>query len=90
LADSLPQQALQAFLFERNDILATARQMKRHLSLTERSRLRELFSQHIEKHLDVGAGRCQLARPAIARLVADNPTKAGLKNWPWVEVCDQP
>jgi hypothetical protein len=70
LADSLPEEALRRFLFERNDILAAAKQMKRDLSLTERARLKKLFSEHIQKYLDAGAGECLLARPGIAARAA--------------------
>jgi REP element-mobilizing transposase RayT len=70
LADSLPQSVLEAFQFERQDILKTARQQGRELTAVELKRLDELFSERIDKYLDSGAGACHLARPEIAAVVA--------------------
>ena len=71
LADSLPAQVLEQFRSERQSILATAAQLGRELSADEKKRIAQLFSTKIERHLDAGAGSCVLARPQIARLVAD-------------------
>jgi len=70
LADSLPQSVLQAFEFERRDIVATARAAGRELSPSEEKRLEILFSEKIESKLDAGLGRCHLAKPAVANAVA--------------------
>lgn len=70
LADSLPQSALRAFLFERQAILATAEQLERELSQDERRRLAALFAVKIERYLDAGCGSCALKRDDVAALVA--------------------
>jgi REP element-mobilizing transposase RayT len=70
LADSLPQNVIAAFEFERRNIAATAKQAGRPLSSTEQKRLDELISQTIQTKLDAGIGDCFLARPAIAALVS--------------------
>jgi REP element-mobilizing transposase RayT len=71
LVDSLPQSVLEAFKAERADILTTAKQQGRDLSPTEQKRLEKLFSERIESHLDAGTGACHLAKPAIAKMVAE-------------------
>jgi REP element-mobilizing transposase RayT len=69
LADSLPKAAVDAFEFERTDILATAQAMKRELSIVERQRLAELFNDKIEAYLDAGRGESYLADSRVARAV---------------------
>ena len=71
LADSLPKKAIEAFEFERKDILATAKAMQRDLSYGERKRLTELFDQKIEAYLDAGTGERYLTDPRIARVAAE-------------------
>jgi REP element-mobilizing transposase RayT len=71
LADSLPQSVLQAYEFERQNIIATAVASGRVLSPSEEQRLEKLFSEKIESQLDAGTGRCSLANPAIADAVAE-------------------
>ena len=71
LADSLPHSVLQNFEFERRDIIETARALGRELSSSERTRLLKLFSEKVESQLDSGAGRCDLANPAEASMVAE-------------------
>lgn len=71
LADSLPKSILRAFEFERKNIVATAKQMGRRLSLQEEKRLEELFSDQIQTKLDAGIGRCFLAKPSVGKLVAE-------------------
>jgi len=71
LADSLPQKVLNTFRFERQDILATAKRINRQLSLRERARLKRLFSEQIERHLDAGVGARLLGKPGAAAIVAD-------------------
>ncbi len=70
LAGSLPQSLLEQFRFERSNIIATAAQMDRPLSVSERRQLDRLFSTKIERYLDAGAGECMLRRPEIADIVA--------------------
>jgi REP element-mobilizing transposase RayT len=71
LADSLPKKALQELDSEREDILATASQMGRSLTSTERKRMRQLQVRKLERTLDAGAGECFLRDPAIARVVVN-------------------
>jgi REP element-mobilizing transposase RayT len=71
LADSLPKKALQEIDSERKDILATASQMGRSLSATERKRMRQLQVRRLERTLDTGAGKCFLRNTAIAQLVVN-------------------
>ena len=71
LADSLPQNVLSTFLFERQNIIATARQMNRELSPSEGTRLKRLFSEQIERHLDAGTGERLLGKPGAAAIVTD-------------------
>jgi len=68
LADSLP--VVQAWEFERLDIVKTARQMNRSLTRTEEKRLDELFSKKVEAYLDAGAGSSWMRRDDVAGLVA--------------------
>jgi REP element-mobilizing transposase RayT len=70
LADSLPQNVLRGFEFERRDIIAIADKMDRSVSQTEQKRLEDLLSERIQDKLDAGTGSCSLARPAIADIVS--------------------
>ena len=70
LADSLPQSVIQAYEFERQDIIATALASGRAFSPSEEQRLERLFSEKIESKLDAGAGHCTLANPQVADAVA--------------------
>jgi len=60
---------VRAFEAERRNILATAKQMGRALSASERQRLARLFSERIERYLDAGFGACFVRDPRVARLV---------------------
>jgi REP element-mobilizing transposase RayT len=71
LADSLPKRAIQELDSEREDILATASQMGRSLTSTERKRIGQLQVRRLERTLDAGAGKCFLRSPAIARVVVN-------------------
>jgi menaquinone-specific isochorismate synthase len=71
LADSLPHNVRRAFEFEKRDIVAAAQQAKRPLSPTEEKKLEKLISQRIQTKLDAGVGKCFLALPAVADLVAE-------------------
>ena len=55
---------------ERRDIVATAKAMSRELSKSELDHLSRLFTEKIDSYLDAGAGECLLARPTVARIVA--------------------
>ena len=69
LADSLPQPVLAAWREERALLLAEL-EHKGVLDRAREDRLRGLFAEKIERHLDVGHGACWLRRPEIAALVA--------------------
>lgn len=70
LSDSLPEPVVEAWKFEREDIIKTARQMNRPLSTQEQNRLAELFSKRVEKFLDEGRGKCWMLRSEVAAVVA--------------------
>jgi REP element-mobilizing transposase RayT len=69
LADSLPKKALQRLDWERNDTQATASNMGRGLTTSERRRMEQLQSRFLERTLDGGAGNCFLRNPAVAQIV---------------------
>ena len=71
LADSLPRPVLEAWLFERRNIILTAEQIGRPLSEQEQERLQKLHSERIEAYLDAGHGDCWLRQPVVAQIVAD-------------------
>lgn len=71
LADSMPDTIREAWIRERDSIVATAAQLGRALSGNEEKRLQYLYSEKIEKYLDTGHGECLLANPAIAGLTAN-------------------
>ncbi len=71
LADSLPAVVLREFKFERRDIAATAKMMRRELSLLERVRLAKVFASKIEAHLDAGSVSCLLANPDVASVFVE-------------------
>ncbi len=70
LADSLPASILQGWEAERRSIVENAQNAGRELTDSEERRLRDLYSDRVEKYLDAGSGECWLARPDIADLVA--------------------
>lgn len=71
LGDSLPKKVLDAWLFERENIVKTAEQMGRPLSPDEEKRLDHLYSEKVGKYLDAGHGACWMKEARIARIVAD-------------------
>jgi len=72
LADSLPAGVLDAYQFEREDIVRTAEALRRDLTLHELNRLDELYGDRVESFLDSGAGSCHLADARVARVVEEN------------------
>ena len=72
LADSLPESARRRIEFERQDIVATARMMRRTLSRGEEVRLSRLSRKKIEGQLDAGAGACWLEQSNIAEIVSQS------------------
>ena len=71
LADSLPQEQLQAWREEKAEIFATAKQEDRPLNDYEKDRLEFLRTKKIEQLLDAGYGECWLSRDEIAKIVRD-------------------
>jgi Rad3-related DNA helicase/REP element-mobilizing transposase RayT len=71
LYDSLPLEILDKWKTERNDILERAKQQNRELTVSEQSRLKELFSERVEGYLDRGVGACWLRDDRIGDLVND-------------------
>ena len=71
LADSLPESVVKSWEFERLDILKTAQQMNRPLTLAEETRLDKLFSETVEAYMDTGAGECWMRRDDVASVVAN-------------------
>jgi Rad3-related DNA helicase/REP element-mobilizing transposase RayT len=71
LTDSLPQNVLQEWLEEREELPARAEALGRDMSPTELARLQELHSQKMQDHLDAGYGECVLASAPVARIVAE-------------------
>lgn len=69
LADSLPADVLKSWTAEREQIVSNAEAMKRPLTDHEAKRLRNLYSERVEKYLDAGHGACWLNRPDIATVV---------------------
>jgi len=69
LWDSLPQHLIECWLFERNNIVKTAQQMKRPLSTMEEQRLAHLYSEKVERYLNAGNGSCYMKDPRIALLM---------------------
>jgi REP element-mobilizing transposase RayT len=70
LWDSLPQQVIETWLFERKNILKTAERMKRPLSEREERRLAHLYSERVERYLDAGYGSCYMKDGRVAGIVA--------------------
>jgi REP element-mobilizing transposase RayT len=70
LGDSLPASAIAVWKFEREDIIKTARQLNRPLTLHEEERLDKLFSDKVERYLDEGRGECWMRRDEVAAVVA--------------------
>ncbi|MBN1517371.1 transposase [Candidatus Sumerlaeota bacterium] len=71
LFDSLPRSVLDDYKFERENIIITAKQIKRKLTDAEKQRVKELYEEKIERSLDARAGACYLHNPKIAGLIAD-------------------
>ena len=70
LDDSLPKAVVEAWKFERQDIIQTATQQGRGLTRHEEKRLDKLFSEKVGKYLDEGQGKCRLREDRIAGVVA--------------------
>ncbi len=71
LADSLPENILDQWTSERNEIALRAADPNRPLTEHEVQRLLELHSEKIQTHLDVGHGSCWLKDGRVAEWVAN-------------------
>jgi REP element-mobilizing transposase RayT len=69
LWDSLPQNVLKSWTFERENIVKTAEQLKRPLSRLEEQRLAHLYSERVERYLDASHGSCYMNDERVAELV---------------------
>jgi len=70
LADSVPQQKLEIWRWERESIVEHAKRQGRPLTRDEREVLRTLHTDNIEHFLRSGHGACWLRRSDIGSLVA--------------------
>jgi Rad3-related DNA helicase/REP element-mobilizing transposase RayT len=71
LADSLPQSVLTEWRNRRDTLITAARDSGRNLTRAETDELRKLHSEHVEKFLDSGQGKCLLKQDAVAGIVAN-------------------
>lgn len=71
LADALPAAVVDRFRRERENIIATAAQMRRDLAAHEVQRLEYIQSERIQEYLDGGAGTCILRDERTAIIVRD-------------------
>ncbi len=71
LDDSLPKAVAESWRFERQDIIRTAKKMRRLLTSHEEKRLQKLFSEKVENYLDEGRGKSWMRDDRIAKVVAD-------------------
>ncbi len=90
LADSLPAHVLDAYLFEREDIVRTAKTSGRELTLHELQRLDELHEERIEAYLDAGNGSCWLSDALIAGIVKENLLHFGGTKYCLIAWCIMP
>lgn len=74
LADSVPESVCKQWLCERENLIANAKQQGKDLSEEMQRKMQYLYSERIEKFLDVGYGKCYLGKAEIAKLVANSFT----------------
>jgi REP element-mobilizing transposase RayT len=74
LADSIPQSVRERWLRERECLIANAKQHSKELSEETERKAQYLYSEQIEKYLDMGYGKCYLRKAEIAKLVANSFT----------------
>ena len=74
LADSVPQSVRERWLREREFLIADAKQHGKELSEETERKAQYLYSEQIEKYLDLGHGKCYLSKAEIAKLVANSLT----------------
>ena len=71
LADSLPKSVVMAWLAERENIVRTATELNRPLTMVEHEQLQYLFSDKVDRYLDAGHGACWMRQDAIAQIVSN-------------------
>lgn len=71
LADSVPQEVLESWMAERQQMLTVAQNRRPPLSTEERERLEYLHSQKVEQYLDSGYGKCWMKDARIAEIVSN-------------------
>jgi REP element-mobilizing transposase RayT len=74
LADSIPQSVRERWLRERECLIANAKQHNKELSEETEKKVQYLYSEQVEKYLDMGYGKCHLCKAEIAKLIADSFT----------------
>ena len=74
LADSVPQSVSERWLRERGFLIANAKQYGKDISGETERKAQHLYSELIEKYLDVGYGKCYLSKAEIAKLIANSFT----------------
>lgn len=74
LADSVPQSVLERWLRERECLISNAKQHGIEPEEETERKAQYLYSEQIEKYLDIGYGRCYLSKNEIANLVTGSFT----------------
>ena len=69
LADSLPRAVVERWVAEREEIVGRLEKTGGKQTDREATRLKKLFSEHVEKFLDAGHGECWLRRDDVGELV---------------------
>lgn len=72
LADSVPQSICEKWLREREYLNENTKDHNKELSEELKKKAQYLFSERIEKYLDMGYGKCYLSKTEIAKLVANS------------------
>lgn len=70
LADSVPQSVFARWIQERECLIANAKQHDEELSAEIERKAHYLYSEQVERYLDVGYGKCYLNKAEIAKMVA--------------------
>lgn len=69
LSDSIPLTILKLWHFERTNLIAEAKKLGNKCLEESERRAQYLYSEHVEKYLDAGRGKCYLRMPEIAKLL---------------------
>ena len=75
LADSVPQSVRERWLRERECLIANVKQYGKEFLEEAERKAQYLYSEQIEKYLDMGCGKCYLRKVEIAKLVANSFTR---------------